>query len=643
LIAPSAREEVEEEPNASPGRRRLLLLLLALTFLRGIVYLAIAPPWQHYDEPTHFEYVRLLAETGRLPAADDYDVGMRQEIASSMQAAGFWAGTAPLPIGFWSDEPAWLGTSELDHPQLYYAVLAIPQLLVAHQSVETQLYLARFVSVLLNLLVVASAYWLVAELLPHRRLLPLAVAAFVALLPPFTDLMSAVNNDAGAVAAATLLLLACVRMVRRGPSPKRALAIVLLAAACVATKSTSGGVAVVSLFALALGDDPKRQRRWLWIGLAVLLPVGLVSILTWSTSAAHWISDDNPGAADRISMDSVLGDSAFVLSRSDSQQARVIFQELGRSEGARLRGHTVTFGAWLKADEGSEGLVVLNLYDGLENHWHRLQATTEWRFHTLSATIDPDAPGVAYYALIPDREDGAQRVFLDGLVLVDAAIAPGDSPVFDSDQAAKAMWGEQQFTNLVKNGSAERSWPSVRSWLADLVPFGQPLPTILHSLLDWSRTGWVYIPGIRLLLDSFWGTFGWNHLALPSPILLALKLLALVAVLGLGLGLLRWVRGGRKDVALRWQAWGILAGAALFSWGSTILRVHPVFLTRNAFWPVARYSAVVIVPTALALCLGLAELIPRVVSRKAAWIGLLGMATLDAVALITVMVPYYYG
>ncbi|MEJ2211239.1 MAG: hypothetical protein P8129_19665, partial [Anaerolineae bacterium] len=86
------------------GRHRLLLALLILASLYGLLYLAIMPPWQHYDEPTHFEYVRLLAERKTLPQADDYDLAMRREIAASMQAHNFWSGSPPA-LSLWSDTP----------------------------------------------------------------------------------------------------------------------------------------------------------------------------------------------------------------------------------------------------------------------------------------------------------------------------------------------------------------------------------------------------------------------------------------------------------------------------------------------------------------------------------------------------------
>ena len=630
-----------QEP--SPQRHWLLPLVLVLTLVRGVLYMAVFPPWQHYDEPTHFEYVRLIAERGQLPRPGDYDLEMRWEIASSMQAAGFWKDQSTPSIAFWSDTPPSIGISELDHPPLYYALLALPQRLVSHQSVETQLYLARLGSVFLNLVVVASAYGLVTETFPRRRWLPLAVAAFITLLPPFTDLMSAVNNDAGAAATASLLLWASVRLVRRGPSPLQVGLTLLLAGACIATKSTSATVAVVILMALGVSYLPRSRRRWLWGGLALLIPVALAMTFTWGRCAAHWYSYGRHATANRVGVETPLGLSALALSADDDHQPRTVVQELSVSDGQRLRGHTVTLGAWLKAAGGTGGSVVLSLRDGRAQHWHQVQATTAWQFHAFTATIQTDALGVSAFVNIPKCEGAIQAVYVDGLVLADADMPVGLPPQFDTDQAATGYWSGQRFANLLKNGSAESTWPGLQPWLGRLSGYRIPASLVFQSLWDWSRTGWVYAPELLRLFQGFWGRFGWGHLALPSTYSYPLGLLTIAGIIGSGIGLVRRARSGRGEPWQR-RAWAMFGLVLLVGWGGTILRIHPVFVVaHHLYWSAVRYAGTVIVPTATLLCLGLAQIVPRRWVKRAAYVGLLGMVALDALALWTLILPYYYG
>jgi hypothetical protein len=634
-------------PDSAPARppreqrRGLFWLVLALGFVHGLLYLAVFPPWQHYDEPTHFEYMRLIAERRRLPKSGEFDLFLRQEIASSMQATGFWRGTTVPTIDFWSHVPPGIGVSELYHPPVYYALLALPQLLVAHQSVELQLYLARLCSILLYLVVLASAYGTTAEALPGHRHLPVVVTGFLALLPPFTDVMSSVNNDVGAAAAASLFVYACVRMARRGLTWRRAALCIALAAVCFAVKTTAGAVAVTVLALLAISYLPKAVWRWGALALAVLLLAGVFAAISWRGYAAGWYSESKPSAPNRLAHPTPLGRWTLALSATGDDHPRAIFQELPWSTGQALRGHTVTFGAWLRAPEGAAGLVALNLSDGLADHRLRVQATPDWQFHAFTATVGVNAPGLAAYAVLPERSDAAQTAYLDGLVLVDGVMPVQLSPT--AGRGPEIDWGGAMAVNLLRNPSAERGWPGLRVWLGDRTAFREPIARVFHSVLDWRRTAWTYPQEAWVLFTSFWGSFGWNHLALPSGYLYPLAVLASLAVGGVALALVQARKSGRLRDPRTLRVLLVLAAAVLVGWGNAMVRVHPVFATKHIHWPVARYASVVIVPTALLLCAGWAQLVPRRWGRAATLAGWLVLICLDLLALGTLVLPYYYG
>src|SRR5487761_2187583 len=73
-------------------RKYQLAVFIALVLVRGCVFVLSIPPWQHPDEPTHFEHVRMIAETGRLPAPSDVSLPIRRAIATSMLQHQFWRG-----------------------------------------------------------------------------------------------------------------------------------------------------------------------------------------------------------------------------------------------------------------------------------------------------------------------------------------------------------------------------------------------------------------------------------------------------------------------------------------------------------------------------------------------------------------------
>ncbi len=618
----------------------VLPLLLALAFVRGLVYLAVMPPWQHYDEPTHFEYVGLLAARGRLLQPGEFDLEMRREIAASMQAVDFWKDLGRPALDLFGPRPPAIGVSELHHPPLYYILLALPQLLVRFQDVETQLYLARLGSVLLYVVVVAAVYGLAAELFPGRPGLPLAAAGLVALLPPLADLMSGVNNDVGAAAAASLFLWAAVRLLRRGPSPVRLAAVLLLAVSCLATKSTAGLVAVTGLLVLA-GSWLHARRRWLPWALAGLVLAGLsIAALDWSQYAAGWYDSEPPH---RLRTNAPLGDFALVLSAAGKGHPSVLVQELPPAQGRALAGRPVTLGAWLRGSAASGQRAALRLGDGGGVHVHEVDLTDEWQFASFTATVAPDSPGVEVMIAVPPETEAGQLVYADGLVLAAGVYGPGGAPQFRSDGAKEGTWHGQEVTNLVRNGSAETAWPGLRSWLRSARVYRIGAQEVLHSILDLPRTGWVYRVLPAILLRSFWGRFGWGHLVLPEPWFYPLGALTLAALVGAIVGLVRHVRKAQFAPAWQRRVWWLLGLSLLVAAAGTVLRVHPVYELHYTFWPSARYLTVAIAPLSIGFCAGLAELLPRSWRGWAAFAGLLALVTLELAALWTVILPYYYG
>ena len=126
----------------------ILIAILLLALVNGLLFIFILPPWQHYDEPNHFEYIWLLADRGELPDRGDYDTGMRREVARSMLEHGFFD-EIPLQPNL-EDEKPWIGHySQFDEPPLYYLLASLPSSLLPVDDVTSQLYLARLISLIL--------------------------------------------------------------------------------------------------------------------------------------------------------------------------------------------------------------------------------------------------------------------------------------------------------------------------------------------------------------------------------------------------------------------------------------------------------------------------------------------------------------
>ena len=174
--------------------RASLWFALTLALLNGLLYVFIVPPWQHYDEPGHFEYAWLIANHPALPQPGDYDQTMRQEVAASMIEHGFYRGIGGLP-NLLQSTPIEIGIPQIDDYPVYYWLAALPLRLLVGNDVTLQLYAARAASLFLFLVSILGGWGLIRELTHPESMLRWLIPVCLALLPAYADIMTAVNND----------------------------------------------------------------------------------------------------------------------------------------------------------------------------------------------------------------------------------------------------------------------------------------------------------------------------------------------------------------------------------------------------------------------------------------------------------------
>jgi hypothetical protein len=271
-IAWAADPAAIERVRANHLTRVIPIALILLALLHGLLYLAVVPPWQHYDEPTHFEYARLIALWGRRPAPNEIDLTTHREIADSMYRFRFWRpGIRPSLFGAPSPN---IGVSEKIHPPLYYAIAALPLRWLRYATIETQLYAARMLAVLFYMLLVGCAWRIVSILAPHRPALQLAVPLLIIFVPAFADQMSAVNNDSLVNFSMAALLLGCTLLIRDGLRPVPLALAALGLAIAIATKRTA--VVGIVPFALALFWSLQRRPLHWWVWAAALAALSII-------------------------------------------------------------------------------------------------------------------------------------------------------------------------------------------------------------------------------------------------------------------------------------------------------------------------------------------------------------------------------
>jgi 4-amino-4-deoxy-L-arabinose transferase-like glycosyltransferase len=242
------------QPCRRAVRRVPLALWIALVAtLNAACWSFVTPPFQVSDEPSHFAYVKQLAETGRAPSSSLGPFSEEESIvlagvrflqvggepgfptiatqAEQRELEGELASAARLPRD--GSENASVATSE---PPLYYAVEAIPYLIASHENLLERLQLMRLVSALMAGLTALFVFLFVREALPGEPWAWTTGGLAVGLLPLLGSMSGAVNPDSMLYAVSAALFFCLARAFRRGLSRRLAVAIGVVCAIGLLTK-----------------------------------------------------------------------------------------------------------------------------------------------------------------------------------------------------------------------------------------------------------------------------------------------------------------------------------------------------------------------------------------------------------------------
>ncbi len=589
---------------------KFLVVGLLLGLVNGLIFVYLVPPWQHYDEPNHFEYAWLVANRGRLPKIGDYDLAMRAEVAASMVANGFFKGMSFTPDVAQNDEPAWIGTySQLANPPVYYLMVAIPLRVMSNFGVDDQLYAARLVSLLFFLCSIAAAYGVACELTPQGHRLRLYLPAGMALLPGLADIMTSVNNDAGAVACFSLFVWGSVRLLRRGFSLPVFLALLAIIGLGLGTKETTyvaiplfGLVAIFSLLR-------ERLRIFAWVICCAVGLIAVAAVFDWG-DAAVWVRKSYQKDDTRSALaSSVLGDHALrVEVGTDPTDEYKIYQLLPLAGAKQLTGKNISLGAWIWAERPvTARSPILHLYELGQDLYREITLSSEPAFFVFTETIGVPADR-SWIILAPmiAAEPAPVAIYYDGLVLTEGDYGLSSPPRFEDDSGTSGVWDGETFVNLIRNPSAETAGPRVRAWadrLGALILPDRTRPSwIVGILQDVPGAGWFHRMLSEHLFRTFWGLFGWGHVPLigdkPYRILAA----------AVGLALVGFISAAVKNRNRLLSDEALFLGIALFAvWGVTFVRSENYVLL-PVFFPVARYAYPAIIPTLLLLLVGWNEL-----------------------------------
>lgn len=648
--------------NSQPQRGKLdriswkwLAIALVAGLIHGLITTFLAPPWQHYDEPKHFERVWLSANLGRLPIPGDQDETLSRVVVESMVLHDFY-GKGYTPEQFIKPgEPVSIpGISQLDEPPFYYLAASAPLRLLGGWDVTDQLYIARLVSLGFFLVTIFAGWGLVVELTqpenPLRWMLPLSLA----LLPGLADSMTAVNNDAAAVAVVSMMLWVGVRLIQRGFSLLDFLWACAVAGLAFFTKSTAM-LALILLPLAVLFSLLRRQLRpvaWAVVLGGILLL--LASTLAWG-DAAGWYRATNQNDATRMQSDqAVVGEHVIRVAQGAAISPVWLVpltQPILAGSWNEAATKVYTLGGWVWSDAP---VTVRSPQLGLDGQVYdtTLEVSSEPTFIAISGSQAEQPYHRLWVNLDPRLDFGENKanVYYDGMVLVEGDYSSAAPPEFLDANSESGTWGGQPFENLLRNASGEQVGLRLRGWVDRLgsrfLP-DQIQPSFVAAyLLDWRGAAFSYLASGERLLHTFWGAFGWGHVALLGAPWIYWLLLGFFLLGSIG-GVIVLVQHLRQKL-INWEVLFFLGFALILAWGAAFLRGSIYVALPNLYLPVARYAYVAVVPTLLMMTIGWNYIISMLASGKTqtmnllrgAYVGLwLGLCVLSFASLG----QYYYG
>ncbi len=432
-----------------------------------------------------------------------------------------------------------------------YLMHGLIQLLLPEISVQSRLIFGRVFAICIGVALIYVVYSL-ANLLFNDSRLAIASAALVGLMPSVSNIISAVSTEGPALLAVGILLLSSANIVIRGYSGPRSLMFCLGVAACLFTKMT----AIVSLPIAALLLVQKAGFRWRWILLTSLFGFTIIFVayrpsVPDSAGVSHWYIERDPGevsihgtpatlayqrytkslnlglneSANNLGIWSISSSVCDVYGDQKDCAANVpILQFLPTDVASDLAGKIVTVGSWVFVSDDMEFRApdLLFTYDNGRRDTLKGKLytyTSEWQFVYYEAQIPEGVSDVAVKLYIPDVTVSSW----EGVILAEGAFSgSGETPVFDNVTADSGEWSGSRFTNLLKNGSGEKTWTGVPSVIVNLMKkygsgtWANRLNGQLFTLYDFDRTRAGYIDGLRAIFVTFWGSFAggdWPGLA----------------------------------------------------------------------------------------------------------------------------------
>jgi 4-amino-4-deoxy-L-arabinose transferase-like glycosyltransferase len=246
--------------------RFLLAAIVSLYCMLGFAYAVETPKWQTPDEPAHYNYIAYLAENARFPVLQEGDYP--HQYLEEIKAAGFPPEMSIETIRY-----------ESHQPPLYYALAAVLFRLTGPLGFSAQFLSLRLFSVALGGGLLLVAYAIATAVFPDDPYVPLIATAMMATLPMHIAMSAAINNDTLAEVILALVIWLSIMEIKEGLSLCRTLALGVLVALALLTKTTIYTPVILAVLVALLVRA--RERGWRTILQKLGIVCGLALLSVW--------------------------------------------------------------------------------------------------------------------------------------------------------------------------------------------------------------------------------------------------------------------------------------------------------------------------------------------------------------------------
>lgn len=620
--------------------------VLILGLIHGFLYVFLMPPWQHYDEPNHFEVAWLVSQGVKYPTNADSQPEFVRELMQSMVDHDFYKELDYFPnltvenlkLGFYS---------QFGDPRLYYWLSGAILSFFPNQDVTTQLYIGRLFSLTLYLFTIFAAWKVTRVITPPGHPIRIAVPYFLVFVPGFVDLMTAFNNEVLAVALASMVLWGFVHILHNGVRFWNTVLTGFGIFLAFLTRGTLYHLFPIFVIVVLIGIYSKtRVTRRIWIGVLIISIVSVGVVFTFG-DAAHWLRGIDQRKLTRVETPaSPVGDYAFQFdpyAETTPKWIEPLSQGFPIQISDDIKGETIYVGAWIWADNPQE-LKTPIIRQGYREWYRGVMVGKNPKFFSFKLKVK-DEPERVWIAIDPfsDQPIGG-TIYYDGIVVTDQEI--GDitqEPIFDDKSGESGSWDGTPFQNIARNPSAERGWMTVSPIFDDLgsrvLPDDARPSFILGVVEDFGNFRWFITGTVHRLIRTFWAKFGWAHINLighkPYRIFGVLTLLGLV---GAAAALIQDVKKFPKNSVLIFSL--ILIGL----WVPNLCRGFVLLASNVMYYPVSRYNYPSMIAVAYFLTTGWIFLLDSISIPKnvQAWLYFTIFVAVDIWSVVSILL-YYRG